>query len=178
MNFWLPRIICILGEWENAMKELLPLACGAFVIAGLLSPGNNENALFRFLSKLIPYGTIFFALTIVSFGIDHFIYGKDAAGYVPAWIPDPVFWIYFAGAALLGSGIAIVLRVKTGLAAFLLGGMIFIWFIILHIPKVIAAPAADMEGELTSAHFWRWRIVGLRLWWRGWGKGWPGKEIG
>ena len=43
------------------------------------------------------------------------------------------------------------MRIKTGLAAALLGGMIFIWFIILHIPKVIAAPAADMGGELTSA---------------------------
>ncbi len=50
-----------------------------------------------------------------------------------------------------GSGIAIIFKVKTGLAAFLLGAMILIWFIILHIPKVIAAPAADRGGELTSA---------------------------
>jgi uncharacterized membrane protein len=137
------------GEWENAMKEL-SLASGAFVIAGCF-PVNNENPIFRFLSRLIPYGIILFALTIVSFGIDHFVYGKDAAGYVPSWIPDPVSWIYIAGAALLGSGIAIILRIKTGLMAALLGGMIFIWFIILHIPKVIAAPAGDMGGELTSA---------------------------
>ncbi len=47
------------GEWENAMKEL-SLASGAFVIAGCF-PANNENALFRFLSKLIPYGTIFYS---------------------------------------------------------------------------------------------------------------------
>jgi uncharacterized membrane protein YphA (DoxX/SURF4 family) len=137
------------GEWENAAKELA-LACGAFVIAGCF-PANNENAIFRFLSKLIPYGTILFALTIISFGIDHFVYGKDAAGYVPSWIPNPVFWIYLAGVALLGSGIAIVLDIKRPLAAVLLGAMIFIWFIILHIPKVVAAPAADIGGELTSA---------------------------
>jgi uncharacterized membrane protein YphA (DoxX/SURF4 family) len=137
------------GEWENAVKEL-SLACGAFVIAGCF-PANNETPLFIFLSKLIPYGTILFALTIISFGIDHFVYGKDAAGYVPSWIPNPVFWIYLAGVALLGSGIAIVLDIKRPLAAVLLGAMIFIWFIILHIPKVVAAPAADIGGELTSA---------------------------
>ena len=137
------------GEWENAMKEL-SLASGAFVIAGCF-PANNENPVFRFLSKLIPYGIIFFALTIISFGIDHFVYGKEAAGYVPSWIPNPVFWIYFAGAALLGSGIAIVLKIKTGLMAALLGAMILVWFIILHIPKVVAAPVADRGGEITSA---------------------------
>jgi hypothetical protein len=29
--------------------------------------------------------------------------------------------------------------------------MIFTWFIILHVPKVIAAPFADRAGEITSA---------------------------
>jgi hypothetical protein len=137
------------GEWENAVKELT-LASGAFVIAGCIS-AQNENALFRFLRKLIPYGTIVFALTIISFGIDHFLYANDAVNYMPPWICNHLFWIYFAGAALLGSGIAIILKIKVGLFATLLGAMIFIWFVILHIPKVIDAPFADRAGEITSA---------------------------
>lgn len=138
------------GEWENAAKELA-LAGGAFVIAGPF-PGKDRNALFRLLGKLAPYGTAIFAITILSFGIDHFVYGKDAAGYVPAWVPYHVFWIYFAGAALLASSTAIILRIKTRLAASLLGAMIFTWFIILHIPYVIAATtAADRAGETISA---------------------------
>jgi len=137
------------GEWENAVKELA-LACGAFVIAGCFS-AQNENALFRLLGKLIPYGTIFFSLTIISFSIDHFLYAKEAVNYMPSWISNQLFWIYFAGAALLGAGIAIILKIKTGLFATLLGAMIFTWFVILHIPKVIAAPVADRAGEITSA---------------------------
>jgi hypothetical protein len=35
--------------------------------------------------------------------------------------------------------------------ATLLGAMIFIWVIILHIPKAIAASADDAGGEITSA---------------------------
>lgn len=137
------------GEWENAAKELT-LAAGALVIAGSF-PKKSESPFFKFLGKLIPCGTILFAVTIISFGIDHFLYAKGATGYMPAWIPSHLFWIYFAGAALLGSGIAIVLKMKTGLFAALLGIMIFTWFIMLHIPKVIAASAADRGGELTSA---------------------------
>ena len=137
------------GDWENAAKELA-LAGGAFVIAGCFSE-KNENSFTGFLGKLIPYGTLVFAITILSFGIDHFLYAKEAAGYVPSWIPDHIFWIYFAGVALFGSGIAIILNIKRGLAAVLLGTMIFTWFISLHIPKVIAAAAADRGGEITSA---------------------------
>jgi uncharacterized membrane protein YphA (DoxX/SURF4 family) len=137
------------GEWENTTKELA-LAGGAFVIAGCF-PGKNENFLTRFLGKLIPLGAIIFAITIISFSIDHFLYAKAAAGYIPSWIPNHLFWMYFAGVALLGSGIAIILKIKTGLFAALLGVMIFLWFISLHIPRVIAAPSADMAGEITSA---------------------------
>ena len=74
-----------------------------------------------------------------------------AADYVPSWIPFHLPWLYFTGAALLGSGVAIILKIKRGLIAALLGTMIFIWFIILPMPRVIASPAVDMGDEITSA---------------------------
>ena len=138
-----------LGEWENAEKELA-LSSGAFLVAACFSE-KNENPLFRLLAKLIPLGTVFFSITITSFGIDHFLYAKDVSEYIPSWVPNHMFWTYFAGAALIGSGIAIILKIKPGLSASLLGTMIFIWFIILHIPKVVTSSAADTEGEITSA---------------------------
>ena len=121
------------GAWENAAKELA-LAGGAFVIAGWWS-----------------FGAILFSLTIISFSIDHFLYAKEAADYIPAWIPNHMFWMYFAGVALLCSGIGIILKIKPRLMAALLGTMIFIWVIILHIPKAIAAPIAYKGGEVSSA---------------------------
>jgi len=136
------------GEWENAEKEFA-LSCGAFVIAGCFST-KNENALTTFLTKLIPFGTIFFSITMISFGIDHFLYTKDVADYIPSWVPNHIFWTYFAGVALIGSGVTIILKIKLRLIATLLGTMIFIWFIILHIPKAIASPFAAMGDEVTS----------------------------
>jgi hypothetical protein len=137
------------GAWENAAKELA-LSAGAFIIAGCYS-NRNETSFFNFLRKLIPLGTILFPLTIISFGIDHFLYGKEAADYIPSWIPNHIFWIYFTGSCLLGAGIAILLRIKTRLFATLLGTMILIWVIILHIPKSIAEPVAYKGGEVSSA---------------------------
>jgi uncharacterized membrane protein len=137
------------SDWENAIKELA-LCGGAFVIAGRFSK-TSENPLIGFLRKLVPLGVILFSLTIIAFGINHFLYGKDAADYIPSWVPNHMFWIYFAGVALLGSGIGILLKIKPGLMALLLGAMIFIWVIILHIPKAMNAPFADGGGEVSSA---------------------------
>jgi len=123
------------GDWENAAKEL-SLAAGALVIAG------------RGLARL---GITLFALTIISYSIDHFLYAHEATGYVPSWVPNPIFWLYFTGAALFCSGMAILLNIKRSLAATLLGAMILIWVIILHIPYALSAPLAKNEGEVTSA---------------------------
>lgn len=125
------------GDWENAAKELA-LAGGAFVCAGIV------------WGKMARIGAVLFALTIISFGIDHFLYAREAQDYIPAWIPNHLFWMYPTGAALLGSGIAILLRIRVGLFATLLGSMIFIWVLILHIPKAFAAGFGGGGGEVTS----------------------------
>jgi hypothetical protein len=129
------------GDWENAAKELA-LGSGAFIVAGCF-PGKNE--------KLVRIGSILYAAAIFSFGLDHFVYGKEAADYVPSWIPNHIFWIYFAGIPLIGSGLSIILKIWVRTIATLLGIMIFIWFLILHIPYTIASSLNDGGGEATSA---------------------------
>jgi len=120
------------GQWENAAKELA-FAGGAFVMAGR------------------RLGSIVYSLTIISFGVDHYLYAHEATGYMPTWINHQLFWLYFTGTALLGSGVAILLRIKVNLFATLLGMMIFIWVVILHIPKVVASHISVDGGELVSA---------------------------
>jgi len=138
-----------LGKWENAEKELA-ISGGSFIIAGRFLK-NNELSSTRFVTKLIRFGVIIFSVPVISFGIDHFLYAKEVAEYIPSWVPNKIFWSYFAGSALFGSGIAVILQIQQRLSAFLLGAMIFIWFIILHIPKAFAFPFADMGSEVTSA---------------------------
>ena len=137
------------GDWENAAKELA-LSSGALVIANCFSQ-KNENPFIRLVGKLVPVGAILFSITIISFGVDHFLFAKEAADYVPSWVPYHLFWMYFTGTALLGSGLAIILKIKPRLAATLLGTMIFTWFVILHIPRVIASSSDYLGSEFTSA---------------------------
>ena len=142
-----------LGLWESTLKELA-LAGGAFVVAGSFDevPINvQQNIIIKIFEKLIPYGAIFFSITITSFGIAHFMYVDAIATMVPAAVPDHIFWAYFAGVALIGSGVFIILNIRKKTIAALLGTMIFLWFIFLHMPNAIAHPTANRGNELASA---------------------------
>jgi uncharacterized membrane protein YphA (DoxX/SURF4 family) len=141
------------GNWGDAEKELA-LSGGALVVAGSFPADSNhdqKHPFIRLLEKLIPFGGLFFSITMISFGIDHFLYTKYVASLVPPWIPGHKFWTYFAAVALIGSGIAIILKIKLRVIATLLGAMIFLWFIFLHLPKTLTPPLADKGSELTSA---------------------------
>lgn len=134
-----------LGSWTDAFKELA-LSGGAFVVAGsLLQPGYASV-----MEKFIPAGKYFFAITMTVFGYMHFLYPDFVATLVPNWMPWHLFWTYFAAVALMAGGLGIILNIKRRLAANLLGIMIFLWLIILHIPRGIAYPLTNNGNEWTS----------------------------
>ena len=138
----------ILGAWTDALK-ILALSGGAFVVSNLY-PNKKGNGVVSIIEKLAPYGKYFFATMLIIFGIDHFIYAGFVKTLVPAWIPGQLFWTYFAGIALIASGLAIFLNFKPKIISLLLATMLFIWLIILHIPRAIVAPITDNGNEWTS----------------------------
>ena len=142
-----------IGVWGNAFKELA-FAGGAFAVAGSFPDDEpalqKKTALIRLLELFIPLGGLFFSITMIVFGIDHFLYPDFVVALVPDWIPAHLFWTYFAAVALIGAGLAIILRIRLKLVGILLGTMIFLWFIFLHIPRAAIAPPTDNGNELTS----------------------------
>ena len=134
-----------LGAWTNVFKALT-LSGGAFVVAGT-APRANGSSLDRFF---VAFGCLGIAVTVAVFGIDHFIYVEFVASLVPFWIPGHVFWTYFCGAALIAAGAGMLLRIQARLAAGLLGSIIFVWLLVLHIPRAIADPTGAHGNEWTS----------------------------
>jgi uncharacterized membrane protein len=87
---------------------------------------------------------------MIAFGIDHFLYTDFVATLVPSWMPGHIFWTYFAGIALIGTGVGIILKFTRKWVALLASAMIFLWFILLHIPRAIADPNGNKGNEITS----------------------------
>jgi uncharacterized membrane protein len=128
---YLPQIAAgppLSGLWTNGGKALV-LAGGAFLIAGFP----------------IILSRCFLGAFMILAGIQHFLFVTFVASLVPAWIPWHVFWTYFAGVALIAGGIGIIVPKTTRLAASLSGIMIFLWVLLLHIPRALAAPHDSNE---------------------------------
>ncbi|HTH48021.1 MAG TPA: DoxX family membrane protein [Candidatus Limnocylindria bacterium] len=123
------------GQWTNAGKALA-LGGGALAIA-LSSPGAAGESC-RLPGGLIVVARLCFSAFLVLGGIQHFIWGQFVKTMVPAWIPGPLFWTYFAGVALIAGGLGIVLPRTTRWASLCTGVMIFLWVILLHIPRALA----------------------------------------
>ena len=137
----------MLGAWTNTIKELA-LAGGAWIVA--LSLSQERSELPGWLEKALPLGRYFFAFLLVVFGIDHFLYAKFVAMLVPSWAGPQMFWTYFAGIALISGGLGITVRRVAPLASLLVGVMIFLWVLMLHIPRAIADPYTLVGNEWAS----------------------------
>lgn len=147
------RVATVEG-WADALT-LLTLAGGCLVVAGSFPPSaaRTRNPIARLMNrpdKLIPFGAYPLAFMVIVFGADHFIHMRFVASMVPAWIPGHPFWTYFAGAALIASGLGMIFEVKARLAATILAAMLLTWVLILHIPRAIADPYSGLGGEWTS----------------------------
>jgi hypothetical protein len=89
-------------------------------------------------------GCSLFALSLIVFGYQHYLYATFIATLIPAWIPGHLFWVYFTGAGFVVTGLAILVE-KFGAQLFStwLGIMFLLWFVLLHIPRAVTKNTRD-----------------------------------
>jgi len=133
----LPHYSDVLHNGNDRTRALEPLALSgaAFAVAAI------DN-------KLILCGRLLFGVSMIIFGIQHFMYASFLATLVMAWLPAHLFWIYLTGTAMVAAGVAITTAIHARLAGILLGVMFLMWVMLLHTPRVLAA--IHNHDELTS----------------------------
>jgi uncharacterized membrane protein len=78
-----------------------------------------------------------FAISLLAFGVAHFLEGPHVASLVPAWIPLRLFWAYVTGMLFVAVGLSVVVGWFDTVAATLLGVMFLIWFAVVHLPHFL-----------------------------------------
>ena len=80
--------------------------------------------------------------------MQHFVYHDFVAQLVPSWIPGPMLWTYFTGAALIAGGVGMLVAPTARLAATMSGVMILLWVPMVHVPRALAGPdhASETAG--------------------------------
>jgi uncharacterized membrane protein YphA (DoxX/SURF4 family) len=131
------------NEWTSGFVALA-MCGGAWVLASASPLLERETA-----DPFLGLGRYFFALAFVAFGIQHFVYAGYAAGLGPPWLLGRPVWACLAGVILVVTGAAIVLRMKIPVAATLLAAILFLFFLLFYVPRIIGR--LHDPGPWTSA---------------------------
>jgi hypothetical protein len=135
------------ADGRTLFLECLSLAATALILHGL-----SAGARAKF--TLLP-GRLFFAVAMVVFGLQHFLYIRYLATLVPAWIPYHDPWVLLTGFALIAAGLSLATTIEDRYAAYGLFLLFFGWLVLLHIPRILHA--------LHSADEWSSALVVLAL---------------
>jgi len=133
----IPRIIGKTSdgnEWTSGFVALA-MCGGAWILASASPLEEREKA-----DPFLRLGRYFFALAFLTFGIQHFVFGRFAAGLGPPWIPGRALLAYLFGIVFVGVGAAIFIGKQMEMAAILLGAITFLYFLLLYVPRIIVKP--------------------------------------
>ena len=123
-------------------------------------------------------GRVFVAAPLALFGTGHLLGAQFLVSLVPAWMPWPLFWVYFVGMAEIAAAASLVAKDHIRLSATLLGVMFFIFVLTIHLHDVLRTPhdrfrwavmARDLifgigGWALAGAQMEEDRVPGARAW--------------
>ena len=90
------------------LEEYAMLAAGVVaLVVGLLLVRTRFRATAG-PDRALVLGPVFEAVALAVFAAEHFTAAGDLMGIVPRWLPGPLFWTYFVGAAWLAAAISFI----------------------------------------------------------------------
>jgi uncharacterized membrane protein YphA (DoxX/SURF4 family) len=136
------------GNDRTRAVETLCIGVGLLALAAM-TPGEGFAAMSADANrKLLVASRIVFGVSMVVFGWQHFMYAQFLVNLVQTWLPAHAFWIYFTGTAMMAAGAAIATGILTRIAGISLSLMFALFFLTLHLPRVLAA--IHNQDEITS----------------------------
>lgn len=136
------------GNDRTRAFETLCIGVGLLALAAM-APAEGFSAMSADASRrLILASRIVFGVSMVIFGWQHFMYAQFLVNLVQTWLPAHAFWIYFTGTAMMAAGAAIASGIMARIAGISLGVMFALFFLTLHLPRVLAA--IHNQDEITS----------------------------
>lgn len=127
-------------RWVSAM-EVLGLLAACMLIA---APGRED---LRLVARVAV------GLMLVVFGAVHWLYVEAIAGMIPDWMPGREIWPLFTGTANVAAGLAIASGVLARPASAAVGAMFASWILLVHAPRLLAAPGDRSEWVACALAF-------------------------
>jgi uncharacterized membrane protein len=152
--FDVPKNLANINSILLRTRVFEPLALGS--LAWLLP------APFAAWRRLEQVGRVLLAVSLVVFGVDHFLALRFIATLVPRWIPGHIFWVVFFGLALIAGGLSLVFRLWSRYGAGYLGLMFGTWVLTLHLPRVLGF--YGVPGAPQNPNEWSSLFIAVAFW--------------
>jgi len=90
------------GEaWGMIGAGTAALVAGLFLVRARFTAASG-------VGRILLLGPVVEAVALATFAAEHFLAARDLSVIVPRWMPGPLFWTYFVGAALLAAAISFI----------------------------------------------------------------------
>jgi uncharacterized membrane protein len=126
-------------SWTLMLRESA-FGGGALALAG----ATWKHDKIRISKALVAIGRTCVAVALIFYGIEHFVFAKNAPGVpleklTPNWVPVPQLWAYAVGVVLLVAGIAMLFNWRTRAAAASVGSVMAFLTLFLYFPLLVKA---------------------------------------
>jgi uncharacterized membrane protein len=114
--------------------------CAAGIVLLLIGvlAAKRDFAEARGLDKIVALANLCFATPLAVFGAEHFASARGISQLVPKFMPWPLFWTYFVGAALIAASLSIATKIQVQWSGLLFGIMMLLFVAMMDLPGTLA----------------------------------------
>lgn len=141
LGLHLPRALAsgeLGGAWLGVFKWAT-LAVAPLLLA-VQAQAEDQERMDPALSAAVRAAPWLFAAFMMLSAILHVRQDEFVAQLMQPWMPWRMFWTYFAAVALAAGAVGLILRRTRRPAALMTSLMIFMWFWLVHLPRMLIDP--------------------------------------
>lgn len=143
---WARRVVGfpqIFGTWSGAAEQLALVAGGVLAFVSVEPPEPERRAALSAAVRTVAQ--LVFGLSLLAFGVSHFIYVKETAAMAPRWLPlGQTVWAHLTGLGHIAAGLSLIAGVLAVIAARLLTLMFAVFGVLVWLPRLLHHPGDHM----------------------------------